>query len=127
MKNYLAKNVDDFIKHAPEETQEKLKEVRAAIKAAVPKAEESISWWIPFYKQDGMLAGFAPFKKHVSFGFASVISDADRNILEVKWYTTTKKIVQIRFDQKVPTWWIKELLKAKVKANEAKAQAKKGK
>ena len=120
MKNYLAKNVDEYIANAPKEAQSKLRETRAAIKSAAPKAEEGISWGVPFYKYHGVLAGFASFKNHVSFGFAAVLQSKDREMLEKKGYITGKKTIQIKFDQKVPTTAIKQILKAKAKMNEAK-------
>jgi uncharacterized protein YdhG (YjbR/CyaY superfamily) len=43
MKNYLAKNVDEYIADAPKEAQSKLRKIRAAIKSAAPKAEEGDS------------------------------------------------------------------------------------
>jgi len=124
MKNYLAKNVDEYIANAPKEAQSKLREVRVAIKSAVPKAEEGISWGIPFYKYHGLLAGFASFKNHVTFGLAFVFQNADREMLERKGYTTGKKTIQINFDQKIPTAWIKQILKEKAKMNEAKRAKK---
>jgi len=125
MKNYLAKNVDDYIATAPKEAQLKLRELRATIKSAAPKAEEGISWGVPFYKYHGVLAGFSAFKNHVSFGFADVLQSKDREILEGKGYRTGKKTVQIKFDQKVPAIAIKQILKAKAKMNVAKGAIKK--
>ena len=125
MKNYLAKNVDDYIATAPKEAQLKLRELRATIKSAAPKAEEWISWGVPFYKYHGVLAGFSAFKNHVSFGFADVLQSKDREILEGKGYRTGKKTVQIKFDQKVPAIAIKQILKAKAKMNVAKGAIKK--
>lgn len=120
MKNYLAKNVDDYIASAPKEAQSKLREIRAVIKSAAPKAEEGISWGVPFYKYHGVLAGFAAFKNHVGFGFADVLQSKYRKMLEKKGYITGKKTIQIKFDQKVPTTVIKQILNAKAEMNEAK-------
>ena len=44
----------------------KLKQMRAAIRAAVPKAKESIKWNMPAYTQVKNLIFFAVFKNHVS-------------------------------------------------------------
>ena len=119
MRNYKAKNVDELIASAPKEAQSKLREIRAVIKSAMPKAEEGISWGVPFYKYHGALAGFATYKNHVSFGLATgVIESKDRVMLEKKGYITGTKTIQIKFDQKVPTAAIKQILKAKM--NEAK-------
>ena len=106
MKNYSAKNVDEYIIHAPKEAQNKLRELRAVIRLAVPKAEESISWGIPFYKYNGMLAGFSSLKEHVDFGFFYPIADKYKKILEKKGYTTKMKI--------------KDILKEQAKKNEEK-------
>ena len=125
MRNYEAKNVDDYITTAPKEAQLKLRELRATIKSAAPKAEEGISWGVPFYKYHGVLAGFSAFKNHVSFGFAGVLQSKDREILEGKGYRTGKKTIQIKFDQKVPATAIKQILKAKAKMNVAKGVIKK--
>ena len=119
MKNYLAKNVDEYIANATKEAQSKLREIRATTKSATPKAEERISWGIPFYKYHGVLAGFAAFKNHVSFGFCDIVIK-DREMLEKKGYITGKKTIQIKFDQIVPTTVINQILKAKAKMNEAK-------
>ena len=119
MKKYLAKNVDEYISSSPKEAQSKLREIRAAIKSAAPKAEEGISWGVPFYKYHSVLSGFAAFKNHVSFGFAAVLQSKDRKTLEEKGYITGKKIIQIKFDQKVPTTTINKILKAQAKMNEA--------
>jgi uncharacterized protein len=121
MKNYKAVNVDEYIATAPKEAQVKLREVRAVIKSAVPQAEEGISWGVPFYKYHGFLAGFATFKKHVSFGLAFVLHDDDRKMLEEEGYTTGTKTVQIKFDQKVPSTVISQMLKARAKINESKS------
>jgi uncharacterized protein YdhG (YjbR/CyaY superfamily) len=120
MRNYKAKNVDEYIANAPKEAQSKLRETRAVIKSTIPKAEEGISWGIPFYKYHGVLVGFAAFKNHVSFGFADVLQSRDRKMLEKKGYINGKKTIQINFDQKVPAIVIKQILKAKAKKNEAK-------
>lgn len=124
MKNYAAENVDEFIASAPKEAQPKLREVRAVIKKAVPQAQEGISWGVPFYKYQGVLAGFAPYTHHVSFGLAFVLQEKDRKMLEADGYTTGSKTIQIRFDQKVPAAVIERMLKERVMLNEAKKGAK---
>jgi uncharacterized protein YdhG (YjbR/CyaY superfamily) len=125
MKNYSAKDVEAYIASMGKEAQPHLKELRKVIKAAVPKAEESISWGIPFYKYCGMLAGFATFKEHVSFGFAATLQSEDRELLAQKGYKTGSKTLQIRFDQKLPVTIIKQMLKARAKMNGVKKNLKK--
>lgn len=124
MRNYLAENVDEYIENAPKEAQPKLNEIRSVIKSTIPQAEESISWGVPFYKYHGLLAGFSTFKNHISFGLAFVLDSKDREMLAEKGYVTGKKIIQIKFDQKVPVEEIKQILKAKAKMNEIKSSTK---
>ena len=124
MRNYSAKDVDSYIANSPEKARPKLKELRKVIKSTIPKAEEGISWGVPFYKYHGLLAGFAAFKNHVGFGFAFPLQGKDRKMLEEKGYKTGSKTIQIKFDQKVPTTEIKQILKAKAKMNEAKRAIK---
>jgi uncharacterized protein len=124
MKNYNAKNVDDYIAGSDKAGQAKLKELRQVIRSAMPKAEESISWGIPFYKYHGLLAGFAVFKNHVSFGLAFQLDSKLRETLAKKGYETGSKTIQIRFDQKIPATVIKQILKVRAKINEAKRAIK---
>jgi uncharacterized protein YdhG (YjbR/CyaY superfamily) len=124
MKNYSAKDVDAYIASAGREAGPKLKEIRKLIRLTIPKAEEGISWGMPFYKYHGVLAGFAAFKNHVSFGLVTVLGSKDREMLEKRGYKTGKKTIQIKFDQNVPTAVIKQILKAKAKMNETKRAAK---
>ncbi len=120
MKNYKAKDVDEFIASAPEEAQSKLREIRVVVKSIIPNAEEKISWGVPFYWYQGALAGFTPCKSYVLFGLVTVLDNKDRETFGKKGYKTGKKTIQIKFDQKVPITLIKQILKTQAKMNEAK-------
>jgi len=62
-----ADSVDEYIASQPEAAQTALERVRAAIRKAVPGAEESISCQIPTYKLHGApLLYFAGWRKHYS-------------------------------------------------------------
>ena len=97
-----------------------LKEIREIIKSVVPKAEEGISYGFPLYKYHGTLAHFAEYKNHVALGFGLDLQDKDHEILKKNGYATGQKRIQIKFDQKVPTTAIKQILKVQAKINEAK-------
>jgi uncharacterized protein YdhG (YjbR/CyaY superfamily) len=114
-------DVDSNIASPAREARPHLKELRALTLSAVPQAAEGISYGVPFYKYHGALAGFAAYKAHVSFGLgAGVLETPHAKMLEDKGYKTGKRTVQIRFDQKVPTATIKQILKSQAKLNEAK-------
>lgn len=120
MKNYSAKDVDEFIVSAPVEAQQKMQELRAVIKSAAPYAEETIAWGTPFYKYNGPLAGFNPVTHYILFGLVTTLSDEDREMFENAGYPTGKKTIQIRFDQAIPKKEIKFLLDKQKNINESK-------
>ena len=61
------KNVDEYIAAQPEVGQAVLRTVRSAIRKALPKAEEVISYKIPAYKlHGGVVLYFAGWKQHYS-------------------------------------------------------------
>jgi len=61
-----AADVDAYLAPLPEADRVALERVRKLIRAAAPDAEETVSYGIPLYKQDGHLIGFGAFKKHLS-------------------------------------------------------------
>jgi uncharacterized protein YdhG (YjbR/CyaY superfamily) len=59
--------VDAYLASFPEEVRAILEQVRTTIRAAVPGAEETISYDIPTFKVDGRpVVYFAGWKHHVS-------------------------------------------------------------
>jgi uncharacterized protein YdhG (YjbR/CyaY superfamily) len=120
MKNYAAENVDQYIAGAPKEARPVLNELRSIIKSTIPEAQESISWGVPFYRHQGDLAGFAVYKNHVSFGGASALQKKDQERLEKEGYKTGNKVVQIKFEQKLPTTAITTILQNQEKLNTGK-------
>ncbi len=60
-------SVDEYIASQPPEVQPVLERVRSAIRKALPKADEVISYQIPAYKLDGRtIIYFAGWKQHYS-------------------------------------------------------------
>jgi len=55
---HTPKDVDSYIKAAPQAVRDKLAQLRTLIKAAAPKAEERISYGMPYYGYEGRLAYF---------------------------------------------------------------------
>lgn len=125
MTNYSVKNVDEFIAAAPKEARAHLEALRAAVRAAVPKAEEQIGYGKPYYKLAHWLVGFDVYKQHVTFEiYEGQLPGEIRTALEEKGYGTGNKTVKIKFDQTVPATAIKKLAKAQAQISEAKRKAK---
>jgi uncharacterized protein YdhG (YjbR/CyaY superfamily) len=107
------KDVDEYIAVAPEPARRMLKEMRAAIRSAVPaEATEIISYQIRAFKAKKVPVWFAAFSEHCSlFPTASVI---DEFKAELAGFTTSKGTVQFSTNKTLPTALIKKLVKARV-------------
>lgn len=126
MPNYAAADVSAYIKAAPKEARAHLEAIRAAVKSALPKAEEKIGYGKPYYKSGRWLVGFDTYTRHIGFEIWEGQLSADvRATLEKKGYKTGNKTFQIRFDQAVPEAMIKKIAKAQAKLAAAKVAAKK--
>ena len=117
MEDSKPKTVDEYIHISPVAAQDVMIQLKNIIETTAPTAEGGISWNVPIYKYNGILAGFSLAKKHVSFGIDAITEDV-RKVLENKGYKTGKKTIQIKFDQKVPVAELKQLIKDQAKRNE---------
>ena len=111
------KDVDAYIAAAPTEARGKLAQLRKIIKAAAPKADEGISYKVPYYRYHGALAYFAAFKNHIGFFVPPPIVEEHK--LELKGYETAKATVRFPIGKPLPGALIKKLVKARIKRNEA--------
>lgn len=110
------KTVDEYIAYAPQEVQEKLREMRKTIQSVVPEAEERISYSMPYYGYKGRLAYFAHAKKHIGLYIPPPIIEQHKK--ELEGYVTSKSAVQFPLDEGLPIPLIKALVKARMKWNE---------
>ncbi len=108
-------SVSDYIAAQPEAAQPALKRVRVAIRKAVPKAEESISYKIPTYKLHGeRLLYFAGWKRHYS------LYPATKRLLaalkeDLKPYEVVKSTVRFSLAEPVPAKLIERIAKFRAK------------
>jgi uncharacterized protein YdhG (YjbR/CyaY superfamily) len=116
MKNYLAKNVDEYISLYPKEIQVKLKKLREIIKSSAPYSLEVISYNMPAYKVFGrILLYFAVHSKHIGlYALPSAIIEFKN---ELKGYETSKGTIQFPLDKPIPYDLVKKIVKYRVKEN----------
>ena len=109
------KDVDKYIARVPEPARSRLKEMRAAIRSAVPaESLEIISYQIPAFKTKKVLVWYAGFSKHCSlFPTASVIEEFRDDLAG---FTVSKGTVQFPMEKALPTDLIKRMVKARVAA-----------
>ena len=109
-------NVDDYIAQAPEEAQEKLQELRAAIKSIAPEAEERISYGMPYYYYKGRLVYFQLWKKHIGFYVPTPVVKEHKS--ELQGYETTDATIRFPLNENLPHDLIKKLVAARKKKND---------
>lgn len=116
------KSVDAYMKILPADVRAVLEKLRAQIKAAAPKAEESISYGMPAYKHKGPLVYFAAFKNHCSFfpGSSSILANQEG----LKDFKVSKGTIQFTPEKPIPASLVKIIVKERVLQNETRAASK---
>jgi uncharacterized protein YdhG (YjbR/CyaY superfamily) len=114
-----AKDVVSYIASAPKEVQGRLKEMRAAIRAAAPVAEERISYGMPYYHYKGRLVYFRLAKAHIGLYIPTPVLAEHKKELGA-YSTSDAATVRFPLDKKLPIALINKLVKARMKMNEAK-------
>lgn len=115
--------VDAYIAAAPKAVQPMLRELRQAIRSAVPKAEEKISYRMPFYAYHGRLIYFAAHRTHVGM-YPIIGREKDLYAKELKPYMAAKAALQFPIGQPIPIALVKKVVRERAKENEAKAPGK---
>ncbi len=117
-------SVDDYIDAQPMSSRKVLERVRATIRRAIPKAEETISYGIPTYKVDGaVVVYFAGWKKHYSLYPVSASVLAECSDVEGS-YTLEKSTIRFPLGEPVPVGLIECIVKVRARglaAREKKA------
>ena len=111
-------NVDEYIYSCPKEHQEKLTNLRTLIRSSAPKAEEKISYGMPYYGYKGRLAYFALAKKHIGLYIPPPTTQEFKK--ELAKYHTSKSAIQFPLETKLPVTLIKKLIKSRAAYNELK-------
>lgn len=123
MERSRSRTIDDYIKAQPPKTQKMLKELRAAIKAAAPKAGETINYAIPTFTLNGNLVHFAAFDKHI--GFYPTPSGIAAFKKELAAYEGAKGSVKFPLDKPLPLRLVTRIVKFRVAEQMKKSPKKK--
>ncbi len=119
-----ALTVDRYLAAQPPATRAVLARVRAAIRKAVPTAEECISYQIPAYKlPGGTVIHFAGWKAHYALYPASALVVATCGD-ELAGRDMSKGTIRFALDEKVPVGLIARIAKLRAKEVQAKAVAR---
>lgn len=102
--------IDEYISACPEDARPVLEKIRQTIQAAVPEAQEAISYQIPAFKLDGQpLAYFAAWKSHIGF-YATPQGNIDFQE-EFSKYKMSKGSVQFPLGEAMPYGLIEKVVK----------------
>jgi uncharacterized protein YdhG (YjbR/CyaY superfamily) len=114
--------VDEYIASQRAATQHALRRVRSAIRQAVPRADETISYGIPTYKLDGRaVIYFAGWSEHYSiYPLTSRLSEAFGS--ELAPYEAGKGTLRFALADPVPVRLIARI--AKLRAQEVAERGK---
>ena len=101
--------IEEYIAAQPEEVQPYLTELRNALRAALPEAEERISWSMPTYWKKHNIIHFAGFKNHAGLypGPEAVLEFAER----LTEYRTSKGTIQLPYSRPVPAELVSDIAK----------------
>lgn len=111
----VIETVEDYIAAQPAKARTALMEVRAAIKKALPKAREVISYKIPAYKQgDRTVLYFAGWKSHYAlYPFGERVVAAFKK--ELAPYKVAGSTIRFSLSQPVPASLIARIAKFRAK------------
>jgi uncharacterized protein YdhG (YjbR/CyaY superfamily) len=120
--NYLT--VDEYISTFPKDVQRILEQIRQTIQAAVPEAEEVISYQLPAFKFHGFVFYFSAYKNHYSLSCPppfTVFTAFKEGLLPYKVLPTA---IQFPLVQPVPVELIRDMAIYRANENLEKAKAK---
>ena len=111
------RSVDAYISAAPKAAQPKLKQLRALVKRAAPKAEEKISYGMPYYGYKGRLIYFAGSERYIALYAGWPLTGPSAEL--VAPYRTSKGTLKFSVSEPLPAALITKLVKSRVKEMEA--------
>ncbi len=100
-------NIDEYIAAQDESIQPRLNDIRSVLRAALPEAEERISWSMPTYWKGRNIIHFAASKKHLGIypGDEAVVEFEE----ELADYDVSKGTIRIPYDKELPAELIKKI------------------
>jgi uncharacterized protein YdhG (YjbR/CyaY superfamily) len=116
----VARNVNEYLAKVSADKRAALRNLRKAIRAAAPVAEECIAYGIPAYRIDGrMIVAFGAAAKHCSFyaGAAPVKVHA----AELAKYGTSKGTIRFPADRPLSAALVRKLVKTQIAARMGRA------
>ncbi|MBL0174045.1 MAG: DUF1801 domain-containing protein [Ignavibacteria bacterium] len=123
MLNDKAADIDEYISSFPAETRKLLEQLRATIRKAAPRAEETISYGMPAFRLHGVLVYFAGYARHI--GFYPTGTGIAAFKAELSAYRHSKGAVQFPLDRPLPLALIRKMVQFKAREDEERFRSRK--
>jgi uncharacterized protein YdhG (YjbR/CyaY superfamily) len=109
-----ARTVDEYLAAAPPAQRAALKRLRQAIRAAAPKATESVSYGIVGYKQNGVrVVYFGYWKSHIAL-YGTSGRFITSHAAELEPYVQSKGTIRFPSTKPLPIALVTKIVKARV-------------
>lgn len=99
--------VDEYIKAAPQQAQEKLREIRATLKKVAPGAREALKWGSPVFEEGRILFSYSAHKTHLNFSPTGPAMEPFKE--ELAAFKTGKDTIQFSYDKPLPKGLIRKI------------------
>jgi uncharacterized protein YdhG (YjbR/CyaY superfamily) len=112
------KTIGEYLAALSADKRTALEKLRKTIKAAVPQAQECISYGLAAFRLNGKpLVAFGATSNHCAFYLMSG-STVETHKADLKDYDTSKGTIRFQPDDSLPTRLVRKLVKARIAENE---------
>ena len=109
--------IDEYLAGLSEDKRDALQRLRMIIRAAAPKAEESISYQLPAFRLYGKpLVAFGATAKHCAF-YPMTGTTVEAHKEELRDYDTSKGTIRFQAHNPLPATLVRKLVKARIEEN----------
>ena len=116
-------DVDAYLATLPPDRRGPMEELRRAVRAAAPEAEETIAYKMPAYRSHGgqFLVSFDAYKRHYSL-FPSTDRMVDELGDRLTPYLAGKGTIRFPADRPIPLDLVADIVRIRVAENEARGR-----
>ena len=107
MANKRPDTIAEYIAAAPRAGQPHARRLYRLLKAAAPRATETIKWGTPFFVEPRFLFAFSAHKAHLSFAPMAAALAHFRE--ELAQYDATKNFLRIPYDEPLPEALVRKI------------------
>jgi uncharacterized protein YdhG (YjbR/CyaY superfamily) len=112
-KSARPKTITGYINAAPQDSRQKLREIRACVRATAPRATEGIKWGMPAFSYKRILVMFGTFQHHIGFYPTAAAMKPFAN--DLSKFTTARGSIQFPLAQPLSLPLIRKIVALRVR------------